>query len=257
MAHADGADGVAHEHAGVGRADRVLDRDGELQLPRGVLGVELLDGDTLARQRGQHVAAVVRHLGQPGSARRRAHGCRGGSRRRRPRRPPTRSRERARTVRPRPARSVDEPAQQEAAVGGVRRSRLLVALARRPRPAGLRVEDDEPVEVGDDPLVADRALAGRRRGHPVVGAEVVEGGGEADAPRGEVGEPRPGAPTSTREMPALSTNEVATTETPASASPSAQAPRHARGGGLARPGPRRAPFRQRPWELPGSAVDKG
>ena len=81
-----------------------------------------------------------------------------------------------------------ETLQKQPAVLRVRLPGLFVAVTRRPRPAGLAGEDDEPVEVGQDALVAHRTLAGRRCRHPVVGSEVVERGREPGTPRGQLGQ---------------------------------------------------------------------
>ena len=58
---------------------RRLRGDGQLELPGGVLRVELLDHDALVGERGQQVAAVVGGVDQPGQAVRRAGPARGRS----------------------------------------------------------------------------------------------------------------------------------------------------------------------------------
>ena len=76
-----------------------------------------------------------------------------------------------------------EPRQEQPRVDRIRVAGLGEAVARGPGPPGLGGQHDEPVEVGHDPLVADRGVSTRRRRHPVVEAEVVERGGEPDARR--------------------------------------------------------------------------
>ena len=177
-----------HQDRGVGGLDRRLGDDRELELRRGVLGVELLDDDPLRLERLDHVAAVVRELHETRHAVAGARGDRrevvavgagedpldleGGL-----------------DLEPAAAERLDLAPQQQPAAARVLLTVLRPALPRRPGPARLRGQDHHPVEVRDDPLVADRALAGRRGGHPVVEAEVVEGGREADPPAGQLRQP--------------------------------------------------------------------
>ena len=65
---ANGADGAAYEHRGIGGVDWGLGRDRHLELPRRVLGMELLDLDPLGTKGADEIANVVRYADQPGHA---------------------------------------------------------------------------------------------------------------------------------------------------------------------------------------------
>ncbi len=164
-----------HQDRGVGRLHRRLGRDGQLELRRGVLGMELLDDDPLRLQRLDHVAAVVRHLHQPGHPVAGARGDRrevvGVAARDDPL-----DLEGGPDLQATAAERLDLTPQQQPAAARVLLPVLGPPLARRPGPARLPGQDHHPVEVGDDALVADRALTRSGGGHPVVEAEVVEGG---------------------------------------------------------------------------------
>ncbi len=174
------ADRLADEDEGVGRADRVLDGDRELVLPGRVLGVDLLDDDALPLERGEQVAQVVRLLDDAGVAVRRS-GDRGPKSS--PGSPTAHSTSKATCAR--------QPALGKCGHGAAGDAALVLrmlgallgeAVRRRPRPAGLLVEHDQPVEVGMQPQVADRT-AREAPGHDrVVGEERVEHRRRADAP---------------------------------------------------------------------------
>src|SRR5205807_1274395 len=73
---------------------------------------------------------------------------------------------------------------ERALIEGMPVALLVVALTRRPRPAGLRGEHGDPVQIGVHTQIADgagRELPGDR---DVVDAERVEHRGDADPPRG-------------------------------------------------------------------------
>ncbi len=185
--HPQRTDGRPHQHGGVGGVHRRLCGHRQLELSRGVLRMELLDRHPLVGERDQQVPAVVARVGEPGQAVRRTL---------------DRGRERAALLGDHPldldrrpygnaaaAQVVDEPAQQLARVKGVRRALLVEPLARRPGPARLGGQDDEPLEVGQQPQVTYGARARGGCDEPVVEAEEVEGGGAADAPGRQVGQP--------------------------------------------------------------------
>lgn len=182
MPGGDGPDGVAYQHRGVGCLDRSLGGDGDLELPGGVLGVELEHGEALPGEGVQHLPQVVGVLDEaghavPGPVRR---GGPGGVGRHPLDLDPGPHRH------PAPSDGLGGPAGEAALAAGVRRAALGVAVGRGPRPAGLGGERGEPVEVGDEPQVTGRAGARRRAGEGVVDQGEVEAGRGADTVLGGV-----------------------------------------------------------------------
>src|SRR6266540_1654549 len=180
------ADGLAHQHREVGGADRVGRCDGQLELAGGVLRMELVHDDALGGERGEQVLDVVRHLDDPGHP---VGGAGAGGHR---------------VV----AGLADEPfdlvrhpqlepglrgplslaPRERALAGGVQLALLRPAVHRRPGPPLLGREPGQPVEVGMQPQVSDRAADVAAGGDGVIDAEHIEHGRHADAPRGGLGQ---------------------------------------------------------------------
>ncbi len=186
------AHGVAYQDRAVGRTHRVLGGDRHLELPWRVLGVELKHRQTLGVQGPEDVAQVVgalddarhavcgtvgRHLGHrarlghPG----RPVGRSG------PRRDPLHLEARAQREAPVRRRVAHAPRELPCAAR-VDVSVLGDAVARRPGPAGLCGQRDEPVKVGDEAQIADRAADPGALGDRVVHQEHVEARRRADTP---------------------------------------------------------------------------
>src|SRR3954464_465842 len=174
-------DRVPDQHAGVRCGDRVLGRDGQLQLPGRVLGVELVDRNALRRQRRQQVARVVGDLHVP------RHPVGGTGEpgyevvvARDPGRPL--DLEGGPDGQPLAGQLVDDPAQEQPRVQWVRGAVLVVAVHRRPRPAGLAGQHGQPVEIRVQSQVADGAAGVAPGDDRVVEEEGVEHRAHADAP---------------------------------------------------------------------------
>ncbi len=147
---------LPHEQHLVRGAHRVERLGGELELSRGVLRVQLQHVHRLRGERGQHVMAVVRQLDHPGHAVRRAA---------------ARRTELPSHVGPHHPLDLEAHPDVEPVVGRLRRgpsreaaltTGMLVAVLgvpvhRRPRPARLRRQAHETVEVRVQPQVAARA----------------------------------------------------------------------------------------------------
>jgi hypothetical protein len=183
----DGPDRLAHQHALVGGADRAGRRDRDLELAGRVLRVELVDGDPLVLQRDQHVAAVVAELDQPGHPVGRAAAGRKEVVVVAPDRPLDLDRHPERDVAGR--RQLGHPPGEAALVGDPRLALLGEPVGRRPGPARLRGQRDDPVEVGPQPQVAVRAAEQAGAGDRIVGEEGVEDRGHADAPAHRIVQP--------------------------------------------------------------------
>ncbi len=173
MCLGDGADALLHQHELVGRRHRMGGRRRELQLAGGVLGMDLVDLDSLSGQRRQEVGQIGRQLDDPGHAAPRSEaGGRG-----------------AVTVSP-----PDEPLHLErhpeaeagiggpgghgpgeaALVAGVTLAFLGPAVRRCPRPPGHGVQRRNPLQVREQPQVAHGAADVGAGGDGVVDTEHVE-----------------------------------------------------------------------------------
>src|SRR6266540_559559 len=87
-------------------------------------------------------------------------------------------------------RHLDDPGHPVggAGAGGVQLALLRPAVHRRPGPPLLGREPGQPVEVGMQPQVSDRAADVAAGGDGVIDAEHIEHGRHADAPRGGLGQ---------------------------------------------------------------------
>ena len=172
----------------VGGRDRVQRRRRELELPGGVLRVQLEHLDRLGVQGGQQVVAVVGQLDHPGHP---------------VRRPAARRTELLALIGAERPLDLEAHPYVETGLGRARRhppseaalaARVLIAVLgvpvhRSPGPAGLARQGDDPVEVGMQPQVASRAAGEPPGGDAVVDAEHVEHRRHPDPPAGRVGEP--------------------------------------------------------------------
>ncbi len=174
-----GPDGVPDQDGGVRGADRALGGDRDLELARGVLGVDLQDAQPLRAEGTQDVPQVVGEVGEP------VHPVRGAVRG-------------VLRLLLRGAGEGDHPLdldgglEAEPAPGMCIRDRPLAArvrgaglgvpVPRGPGPAGLGGQRDDPLQVGVEPEVPGGAADDRAGGDRVVGEEDVEAGRGADAP---------------------------------------------------------------------------
>jgi hypothetical protein len=169
----DRADRLPHLHAAVGGGDRVQRADRDLVLAGGVLGVELVDLHALGGQRPQQLGAEVRLLDQPGHP---VRGAEAGRLEPRATGPPQRELD----LDAGPERHAlagggrDQMAQHAAGARGVHRAVLGDPVHRRPGPAGLGGEGDQPVQVRVQPQVAVRTAQHVGGDDRVVGEEGVE-----------------------------------------------------------------------------------
>ena len=152
----DGADGLADEHAVVGCTYRVTGGHGHLELAGRVLGMNLLHGDGLCREGGEHVAQVVRAVDQSGHAVGRARGGRdegvAAAGIERPLQLERHLRRQALLC-----GEVHHPGGEASMTEGVDGARPGPSVDRRPRPTRLGGQLDEASEVGVEAEVAHRA----------------------------------------------------------------------------------------------------
>ncbi len=183
VAPGDRPDRLARQHAAVGRRHRVQRADRQLELPRRVLGMDLIDVHALLGERGQELGGAVAQLDLPGGAvRRTGHrgpelALGGGAVADGPldldRRPEGQAL---------PGRVGDQVAQQGARAARMRLALLGDPVHRSPCPAGLRGQHHQPVQIGVEPQIAVGGAKDIGGDDGVVRQEGVEHRGHPDAP---------------------------------------------------------------------------
>ena len=157
----------------VGSRDGIGRRDRHLELRRRVLGMQLEDLDRLGVEHLEQIAAVVGDLDQSVHP---VPGTRGSRHELIPRAGIEHPLGLEAHARPQPALggTVGHLPRERALTTRVRLAVLGAAVKRRPRPTGLSREHDEPLEIREQPQVADRPGRARAGGDRVVEHEHVE-----------------------------------------------------------------------------------
>ena len=178
---ADAADGLARQDHQVGRLHRVAVTERDLQLARGVLGVELVDTDALLLERGDQIGDEVRELREDDRAVGRA-----AMRRHQPAVLLLAAGEPLdlaahRQVQALRRRPVDHAPQERPLADRGDLALLREPVGRPPGPAGLRRQDANRVRVHHQPVVAGGPAHLVARRDVVVHQEHVEDRRQPDA----------------------------------------------------------------------------